>query len=188
MKRFLQLNRRLHTCIRHRAGRRTSSKHKITCCLCSSVPHFALFLLWGAASVLSTFKERLHYAATDGEGGDENLGDEEQGGDSGKSKKKSGSDKKPDKDSERGMLKSPGNRKQMRSRAHTPSDGHQQNSYTPQQYQQNSYTPQQYQPRQDGFADESPVDGHQPYTMGAGDLTRFPSINMDWQTLRTPPR
>ena len=123
-------------------------------------------------------KETWHYAATDGEGGDENIGDEEQGGDSGKPRKKSGSDKKPDKDAQRGLLKTPGNRQQMRSRAHTPSDGH----------QQNSYTPQQYQPHQDGFVDESPMDGHQAHTMGAGELTRFPSINMDWQTLRTPPR
>ena len=155
---------------------------------CVSVPLSVSPFLVGAACVLSLFSERLHHAATDGEGGDENIGDEEQGGDSGKSKKKSGSNKKADKDSERGMLKGPGNRQQMRSRAHTPSDGHQQNSYTPQPYQQNSYTPQQTQPHQDGFVDESPVDGHQAYTMGAGELTRFPSINMDWQTLRTPPR
>lgn len=112
------------------------------------------------------------HAGTDGEGGDQ--GDEEQGG--GNGKQKSGSDKNPHKESERGMLKSPGNRQQMRSRAHTPSDGH----------QQNSYTPQQYQPRQEGFVDESPMDGHPAYTMGNGELTRFPSINMDWQTLRAP--
>ena len=109
----------------------------------------------------------IHHAAADGEGGDEKLGDEEQGGDNGKQqpKKKSGSDKKSaDKDSERGMLKSPGNRQQMRSRAHTPSDGY----------------------RQDGFMDESAMDGHQAYPLADGDLTRFPSINMDWQTLRVP--
>lgn len=124
-------------------------------------------LLWVVASVNCFYTAALHHAATDGENGEE--GDEEQGG--GNGKQKSGSDKKPHKESERGMLKSPGNRQQMRSRAHTPSDGH----------QENIYTPQQYQP---GFVDESPMDGHPAYTMGNGELTRFPSINMDWQTLR----
>lgn len=141
----------------------------------SSVPIPALPLVVDCCFVHHVNMKALHHAGTDGEGGD--LGDEEQGGDSGKSKKKSGSDKKPDKDSERGLLKGPGNRQQMRSRAHTPSDGH-----------QNSYTPEHYQPRQDGYVDESPMDGHQAYTLGAGELTRFPSINMDWQTLSTPPR
>lgn len=108
------------------------------------------------------------HAATDGDGG-EDKGDEEEGGDSGKqqSKKKSGSDK----DSERGMLKGPGNRQQMRSRAHTPSD----------EYQQ--YPPQQYLPQQPAFVEEPPLDGYQGNPVH-GELTRFPSINMDWQTLR----
>ena len=108
-------------------------------------------------------------AATDGDGG-ETKGDEEQGGDSGKqqSKKKSGSDK----DSERGMLKGPGNRQQMRSRAHTPSE----------EYQQ--YPQQQYHPQQPAFVEDPPLDGHQANPMHEGELTRFPSINMDWQTLR----
>ncbi|KAL3144362.1 hypothetical protein ABBQ32_004117 [Trebouxia sp. C0010 RCD-2024] len=105
---------------------------------------------------------------TDGDGG-ETKGDEEQGGDGGKqSKKKSGSDK----DSGRGMLKGPGNRQQMRSRAHTPSD----------EYQQ--YPPQLYLPQQPAFVEDPPLDGYQANPVHGGELTRFPSINMDWQTLR----
>lgn len=108
------------------------------------------------------------HAATDGDGG-ETKGDEEQGGDGGKqSKKKSGSDK----DSGRGMLKGPGNRQQMRSRAHTPSD----------EYQQ--YPPQLYLPQQPAFVEDPPLDGYQANPVHGGELTRFPSINMDWQTLR----
>lgn len=110
-------------------------------------------------------------AATDGEGG-ETKGDEEQGGDSGKQqhKKKSGSDKDP----EKGLLKGPGNRQQMRSRAHTPSDGYQ------------DYSPQQYQPQPTAFVEDPPLGGQQTYPVRDGELTRFPSINMDWQTLRAP--
>ena len=113
----------------------------------------------------------LHCVATEGEGGE--TGDEEQGGGGSKQqhKKKSGSDKP----AERGMLKSPGQGQQMRSRANGQSTDAMQNNYS---------TPHQYQPQSDGFVDQSPIE--YPAYRTDDTLTRFPSINMDWQTLRVP--
>ena len=111
---------------------------------------------------------------TDGEGGETH--DEEQGGGGGhqQHKKKSGGDK--GQGQERGMLKSPGQGQQMRSRTNGQPDGYQQNNHTP--------AHQQYQPQPDAFVDQSPIE-YPAYRSDAG-LTRFPSINMDWQTLRVP--
>lgn len=123
------------------------------------------------ATLLSHVLRHVDCAATEGEGGE--TGDEEQGGGGSKQqhKKRSGSDKH----AERGMLKSPGQGQQMRSRTNGQADGVQQNNYS---------TPQQYQPQSDGFVDQSPIE--YPAYRTDDTLTRFPSINMDWQTLRAP--
>ena len=88
-------------------------------------------------------------------------------------KMKSGSGK----GTERGMLKSPGGQgQQVRARTNGQADGYQQTSYTPQQYQP--------QPQPESFVDQSPIE--YPAYRTDNTLTRFPSINMDWQTLRAP--
>lgn len=108
--------------------------------------------------------------ATDGDHGE--TGDEEQGGNNGKHKASA----------EKGMLKGPGQPHRMRSRqngmeTHTHHDNSQQ--YYPQPHQ-SQYTQPQHYPA----IDQSPI--QYPAYQTEETLTRSPSINMDWQTLRAP--
>ena len=110
-------------------------------------------------------------AATDGDHGE--TGDEEQGVGNGKQKASP----------ERGMLKGPGQPHHMRARQNgmEPNAHHNANSqqYYPQQHQSQCTQPQHYPPN-----DQSPI--HYPAYPNEETLTRSPSINMDWQTLRAP--
>ena len=119
----------------------------------------------------------LAFAATEGEGGEPGDGDEEQGADSGKRghdhQSHQGHQQRPQ---ERGLLKAPGQH-QMRARnPNQDQDGHH-HSYNHQQYIP-QYSPQPLAPR--------PIMDHSPIQYQNDTLTRHPSINMDWQTLRVP--
>ncbi len=120
------------------------------------------------------------FAATDGEGGEEGE-DEEQGGGDGGKKEKKGQSHKAQPDQQRGMLKTPvGQHQQMRSRTNgQEANGHTHTEYEPQQYQ----TPQ-YAPQPQSYVNDSPNE-YETYR-SPEPLTRYPSINMDWQTLRVP--
>ncbi len=122
----------------------------------------------------------LLFAATDGEGGEEGE-DEEQGGGDGGEKDKKGQSHKAQPDQQRGMLKTPvGQHQQVRSRTNgQEANGHTHTEYEPQQYQ----TPQ-YAPQPQPYVNDSPNE-YETYR-SPEPLTRYPSINMDWQTLRVP--
>lgn len=117
---------------------------------------------------------------TDGENGEEG-GDEEQGGDGGKKEKSDkGSKQSHDTTPERGLLKSPVQGQQMRTRTNAQNtNGH--SDYSPEPYPTQQYV-QPPAPRP--IMDSSPIE----YGTYRNDdsLTRHPSINMDWQTLRVP--
>lgn len=115
---------------------------------------------------------------TDGENG-ERGGDEEEGGDDGSKQEKKGQNQKGQSDKQRGLLKTPtGQGQQMRSRTNGQ-DGYTHTYAQPQHYQ----TPQ-YEPQPQHIVDHSPIE-YSTYT-SPEPMTRRPSINMDWQTLRVP--
>ncbi|KAA6426741.1 MAG: Aquaporin NIP1-2 [Trebouxia sp. A1-2] len=119
-------------------------------------------------------------AATDGENGEEG-GDEEQGGGDGGQKDKKGQSHKAQPDQQRGLLKTPaGQHQQIRSRTvGQEANGHTYPEYEPQQYQ----TPV-YAPHPQPYVNDSPNE-YETYR-SPEPMTRHPSINMDWQTLRVP--
>ncbi|DBA83333.1 TPA: hypothetical protein ACH3X2_006580 [Trebouxia sp. C0005] len=117
---------------------------------------------------------------TDGENGEEG-GDEEQGGGDGGQKDKKGQSHKAQPDQQRGLLKTPaGQHQQIRSRTvGQEANGHTYPEYEPQQYQ----TPV-YAPHPQPYVNDSPNE-YETYR-SPEPMTRHPSINMDWQTLRVP--
>ena len=107
----------------------------------------------------------MHFsaAATDGDHGE--ISDEEQGGQHAQHRPAA----------DKGIFYSPGQPYHMRSRQYGPEPNG--------QYTQHSYA-QYSQPDQHETIDKSPIQ-YSSYAHGEG-LTRSPSINMDWQTLRQP--
>ena len=119
-------------------------------------------------------------AATDGENG-ERGGDEEEGGDDGSKQEKKSQNHKGQSDNQRGLLKTPtGQGQQMRSRT----NGQDSNGYTHTYVQPQHYQTPQYEPQPQHTVDHSPIE-YSTYT-SPEPMTRHPSINMDWQTLRVP--
>ena len=122
----------------------------------------------------------LLFAATDGENGEEG-GDEEQGGSDGGKKEKKGQSHKAQPDQQRGMLKTPvGQHQQIRSRT----VGQETNGLTHTEYEPQQYQTPQYAPQPQSYVNDSPNE-YETYR-SPEPMTRHPSINMDWQTLRVP--
>ena len=148
------------------------------------------------------------FAATEGEGGEtdyDNTGDEEQG--RGAGNRHSGHQAHDHRPSDRGLLKGPGHHQVRARNPHQDQDGysngvHYQHYAVPQNLVAQNSVAQQSAPQpsvpQYSMAQYSPQPGapvpvlvHSPIQYGGSQnesLTRHPSINMDWQTLRAPRR